>query len=181
LPKSIKRRVQRRAGGRVENEPRRIGLAADAERMHLQRRLAVRDARANFQHVRAEDELVARLQMIGVILHERRAALEAARHDFHRADERGGFPIAFAGETVAVRHQALRREAGQLHQTVQIFKRRGETLEFPPSETRATRVRCARLRGRIVALAAFFQIGGDFISRLVGFARARQFPFRKLH
>ena len=60
--------------------------------------------------------------MIGVILHERRAAVESARHDFHRAHQRGGFPVAFAGETVAVGHQPLRREAGQLHQAVQIFK-----------------------------------------------------------
>ena len=55
------RRVQRRSGGRVENQTRRISLAADAERMHLQRRLAIRDRRTNFQHVCAKHDFVAGL------------------------------------------------------------------------------------------------------------------------
>jgi len=105
--------------------------------------------RTNFQHVRPEDDLVAGREMISVIFHERRATREAARHDFHGADERGGFPIAFASEAVAVGHQALRREAGQLHETVQIFKRCGKPWK-PPAvrNARQNRVRCARLRGR---------------------------------
>ena len=53
------------------------------------------------------------------------AAFEAARHDFHRSDERGGFPIAFSAETKARRHHALRTDAGQLREAVQIFKRVG--------------------------------------------------------
>ena len=125
--------------------------------MHLQRRLGRRDARANFQHVRAEHDLVVRLQMIGVILHERRAAFQPARHDLHRADERGGLPIAFGGETVTVRHQALRRDAGQLHQAVQIFKRRGEAFEIAVRpEMRASRLRCAPLRERIYGACRLF-------------------------
>ena len=48
------------AGRRVEHQPRRIGFAADAERMHLQRRFAFGDGRADFQHVRAQ-HLLARL------------------------------------------------------------------------------------------------------------------------
>ena len=71
------RRVQRRAGGRVENQPRRVGLAADAQRMDLQRRFAVGDGRTDFQHVRAENLLALRIEMIGVILHERGAAGQA--------------------------------------------------------------------------------------------------------
>ena len=83
------------------------------------------------------------------------------------------------GETVAVRHQPLRRDAGQLGQTVQILKRRGEALEIP------ARQKCAQpdfdARGfadRFVSLAAFFQIAGDFVGRFVFLAQRVHFLFR---
>ena len=122
-------RIERRACRRVEHQAHRIFLAADAKRMDLQRRLARRDRRADLQHVRAEHQMAAGSQVVGVVLHERRAARQPLAHDLHRAHQRGGFPVALAGEAVAIGHQPLRREAGQLPQPVQIFERGREALE----------------------------------------------------
>ena len=85
--------------------------------------------RADFQHVRAEHERVRGIEVIGVVLHERGAAFEPVGHDFHDADERGGLPIAFPGETVAVFHQALHGEAGQLFHAVEVLEGGGERGE----------------------------------------------------
>ncbi len=96
--------------------------------------------------------------------------VDAARHDFHRADERGGFPVTFAGETVAVGHQPLRREAGQLHEAVQIFKRRGEALEISVGQKLSqTQFDARGFADGLVPGAAFAQVGGDGISRFVLF------------
>ena len=103
------RGVERRARWCVEHQARRIRFAADAERMHFERHVAVGDGRTDFQHVRPEHHLVAVLQMISVILHEGRAA-ETGGHDFHRTNERRCLPIAFARETKTRRHHALRTD-----------------------------------------------------------------------
>ena len=73
--------------------------------------------------------------------------------------ERGGLPVAFGGEAVAVGHQPLRREAGQLRQAVQILKRRREALESALLEERAQAQFDARaVAERIVARAALAQV-----------------------
>ena len=63
------------------------------------------------------------IEVIGVILHERGAALQAGGHDFHRAHQRAGLPVAFGAEAIAVGHQPLRRNARQLRQPVQDLQR----------------------------------------------------------
>ena len=122
--------VDRRARFGGEDQTRRIGLAADAEILHVQRRFFVEsDRRAHFQHMRAEHQVVAILKVIGVILHKGGAAVQAAGHHLHNAQQRCGLPVAFAGKAVALLHQALYRQARQLFQAVQIFKSGGEGVE----------------------------------------------------
>ena len=65
-------------------------------------------------------------QIIGVIFHEGSPALQTGSHHFHGAHQRGGFPIAFRAKAVAIRHQALDRQAGQLRQAVQVFEGGGK-------------------------------------------------------
>ena len=56
------------------------------------------------------------LEMVGVVLHEGGAAGQARRHHLQRAQQHRGLPVAFAAEAVAVGHQPLHGEAGQLAQ-----------------------------------------------------------------
>ena len=98
--------------------------------MNLQAGLPVRNRRADFQHVRAQHLHPRRIQVIGVILHEGRAAVQSGAHDLHGAQQRGGLPVAFRAKAVAIRHQPLRGQSRQLCQSVQILERRGEALEI---------------------------------------------------
>ena len=50
-------------------------------------------------------------------------------HDLHRPHQRGGLPVAFGAEAVAVGHQPLHGQAGQLLQAVQVLEGVGEGLE----------------------------------------------------
>ena len=79
-------------------------------------------------------------------------------------NKRGGLPIALGGEAVAVGHQALRGEARQLVEAVEVLERGGESLEaagdeeLAQSEFLARRVAQAR-----VTRAAFGELGNDLI------------------
>src|SRR5271170_3362952 len=73
--------------------------------------------------------MLTRGEMIGVILHERRTARQTLAHDFHGAHQSGGLPVALAGESVALSHQALRPKAWKLAQAVQVLECRREALE----------------------------------------------------
>ncbi|MNI57728.1 hypothetical protein D3C73_1128090 [compost metagenome] len=65
-----------RAGRSRENQPRRICLATNTERLDIQQRFRLLgDRRADLQHMRADHQIVARLEVIGVILHKRGAAV----------------------------------------------------------------------------------------------------------
>ncbi len=64
--------------------------------------------------------------MIGVILHKGGAARTIARQHFKNAQQRGSFPVAFAGETVALAHQALHRQSWKLRHAVQRLEVGGE-------------------------------------------------------
>jgi len=105
--------------------------------MRFERRLAFRDCGTNLQHVSPEHFAAFGMEMIGVVLHERRAAFQSGRHDFHGADQGAGFPIAFRAKAITVGHQPLRRHTRQLLQSVQIFKCISETFETTFFEERA--------------------------------------------
>ena len=60
-----------RAGFGVEDQTGRIVFTTNAEVLYVEDRfLFHRDGRAHFQHVRAEHQIVAFLEVVGVILHK---------------------------------------------------------------------------------------------------------------
>ncbi len=160
----------RRPGMRVEDEPDRIGLAADRQRVDLEARPAAGDRLAHLEHVRPEDEVVAALvEVVGVVLHERHAARQAVGHDLHRPDHGGGLPVALRTEAVAVAHQPLDGEAGQLGQPVQVLEGVGEGDEPAVGQERAQPELDARtVPQRVGAVAAGTERGDDVVLVEVG-------------
>ena len=69
--------VDGRARAGVEDQTSRIGFTANAEVLHVKNRfLFHRNRRAHFQHVRAEYQVVAVFEVVGVVLHKGGAALQ---------------------------------------------------------------------------------------------------------
>ena len=62
-----------------EDEPHRVVAAADGQRVDLQAGAGGGEGRADLEHVRAEDQLVAGGEVVGVVLHEGGAAGQALR------------------------------------------------------------------------------------------------------
>ena len=167
------RGVQRRPRARIEHQPRRVGLAADAQLMRLQARLTRRDARADLKHMRAKHRHIPGLEVIGVIFHERGAAIQPLRHHLQRAQQRGRLPVALGAESIASRHQTLRGQARQLRQAVQIFECCGESGEVAfLQELRQPELDPRRLAHRIMPIATGAQVRAHEVSRLV-FRRQR--------
>ena len=107
-------------------------------------------------------------EVVGVILHERGAAGQVSGHDFHGAEQRAGFPVAFGAEAVAVGHQALDGESGQLLQAVQVFESGGEALEAAGFEKGAeSEFNACAVAERRMARAAFAQRRGDAVELFV--------------
>ena len=85
-------------------------------------------------------------------------------HDLHRPQQRRRLPVAFRAEAVAVGHEALGGNAGQLRQPVQILKRGGEALEIAGLQKRAqAEFDAGGLAHGIVPGAAFAQISGHLV------------------
>ena len=71
----------------------------------------------------AHVELVARHEVVGVVLHQGGATLKAVAHHGADAHQHGGLPIAFGGEAPAVLgREALRADARQLRQGAEVFE-----------------------------------------------------------
>ena len=111
----------RRTGRRGKDQSHRIGLAANPQGMHLKRRSARGNGWADFKHVRSKHLRRVR-EVVGVVLHERGASGHAVSHGLHDADQRCGLPVALTGEAIAVSHEPLHRNAGELRDAMQIFK-----------------------------------------------------------
>ena len=97
-------------------------LAADTQRMYLDARLFRRNRRADLQHMRTERKLLARLKVVGIILHEGRSARDALAHLLHDVRQRGYLPVALAAVAVTLCHQVLRSNAGKLFHAPEILK-----------------------------------------------------------
>ncbi len=67
--------------------------------------------------------------MVGIILHERRTARQTSPHDFQHPPQRCRLPIALGAEAVAIGHEPLHRDAGQLLEPGEIFEAVGEGAE----------------------------------------------------
>src|SRR5205814_7371423 len=108
-------------------QPDRIVRTTDRKRMDFIRRLALSDRWTNIQHMSTEDP-AALSQIVGVVLHERRSALETVTHDLHGPHKRRRFPVAFRAESISIGHQTLHGDSWKLRQAVQVLKRVGECL-----------------------------------------------------
>ena len=123
------------------------------ERVDLAARPCGADARADLEHVGAEHLRARGAEVVRVVLHERRAAVEADRHRLDDADERGGLPVALAPEAVAVGHEPLRRDARELAQRAEVLERVGERAEAALLEERAqAELDARRLHERVAPL-----------------------------
>ena len=160
-------RVESRPRWRIEDEADRIFLAADRERVNLERRLGGGDRRTDFEHVRAQNLMPIGREMVGVVLHERCAAGQPFAHDLHRPHERGGLPVALGAKAVTIRHQPLRSEPRKLPKPMQVLEGRREAVEPASLEERAqSELEPGAVKERLVPLAAFAQFGRDLVSLL---------------
>ena len=136
--------------------------------MDLARRTRPGDRGAHLEHVGAEDLLLAGREVVGVVLHERRAAGESCPHRLHHPHERGRLPVALAGEAVAVGHQPLHGEARKLLQPVQVLEGVGERFGAERVEQPAqSRLDPRRVAERLAPRAAGRELRGKFVRRLV--------------
>ena len=120
------------------------------------------DARADLEHVRAEDLLLARDQVVGVVLHERRPAGQPGRHHLGRPQQHRGLPVALAAEAVAVGHQPLHRQARELAQAAEVLEVGGERPEATLGQEGAQPELDPRaVAQRLVPVAARQQLGRD--------------------
>ena len=95
------------------------------------------------------------VEVVGVVLHEARAAGQAGAHDVRGAHEDRGLPVALGAEAVAVGHEALHGEARQLLQRAEVFEGRGEGAEAARLEERAqAELDRGAVAQRLVAVAA---------------------------
>ena len=67
-------------------------------------------------------------QVVGVVLHKEGAAVAALTHGFHNGGHGGHFPVALAAVAVALGHQVLAGQAGQLFHAVQVLEGVGKSL-----------------------------------------------------
>jgi len=123
-----------RAGCCVEDQPDRVLPPTDGERVDLAGWLIRGDRGTDLERVRAEDEILARGQVVGVVLHKGRAAWHARRHGLDRPDQHRCLPVALRPEAVPVGHQALDGEAGQLSQPAQVLEVGSEGPEAAAGE-----------------------------------------------
>ncbi len=159
---------ERRTRVGVEHEPHRILAVADPEWVDLTARLLRADRRADLEHVGAEDQRIAWAKVIGVVLHERGAAGTSGRHGFHDPEQRGGFPVALGPEAVAVGHQPLWGDSGELLERAEVLEVGGERLEFAVFEEVAEPGLDARgVDQRRVARAIAAELGDERVALLV--------------
>ena len=106
--------------------------------------------------------------MVGVVLHEGRAAGQALADDLHHPQERAGLPVALGPESVAVGHQALDGEPGQLAEAVEVLEGRREALEAALFEEGAqAELDPGGLAERVVARSAAGEGRGHRVALLV--------------
>src|SRR5699024_4910313 len=110
----------------VEDETDRVLAVADAERMDLQSGPTRGQRGADLEHMRTEDLLRALFEVVAVVLHQAGAAVEAVAHHLGDADEHAGLPVALGAEAVAVGHEPLHGQTGQLPERAEVFEGVGE-------------------------------------------------------
>ena len=105
-----------------EDEAHGVLALAHEERVDLAAGRAGGDGRADLQHVRTEHGRRGGPEVVGVVLHEGDAAVEALAHGLDDAHERRRLPVALGAEAVAVGHQPLGADAGQLLEAAEVLE-----------------------------------------------------------
>ncbi|MNM98970.1 hypothetical protein D3C81_1115180 [compost metagenome] len=118
--------VDRLAGWCSEQQTGRVGLLADPQMLGIQNGFVGGDGGAHLQHVGSQYQVVARLQVVGVVLHEGGATRKACPHHLDGAQQGRGLPVPFGPEAEALLHQALAGQPRQLVQAVEILEGGGE-------------------------------------------------------
>ena len=101
------------------------GLALDADG-------TVRNGGADLQHMGFQNTFLALDQIVGVILQHGSTLgiLFACGHDLHQTYHGGYLPVTFCAEAVALLHQSLNGQSGQLLQRTQISEVGNDGLIF---------------------------------------------------
>ena len=118
------------AGLAGEDQARRVLTVAHGQRRGADRDLALGDGGVDLGHVGLEDAVLARDQVVGVVL-EQRGALEVGvrrGHGLHHADHARGLPVALGAEAVALLHEALDGEGRQLLHAAEVAEVIGEAV-----------------------------------------------------
>ena len=90
--------------------------------MDLDPGLFRRAAGADLQHMGAKTVLLPFHQMIGIILHKEGAAVAALSHGFENGRHGGHLPVSLAAVAVALGHEVLGGQAGELVHAVQVLE-----------------------------------------------------------
>ncbi len=72
--------------------------------------------------MRAQDGGAGAAEVVGVVLHEGDATGQALAHDLHQAHQQRRLPVALGAEAVAVGHEPLGADAGQLSQATEVLE-----------------------------------------------------------
>ena len=158
-----------RPGCSSELQADRVFAIADRKWVDLQRRRRrAGDRRTDLEHVGAEDPFVPRNERVGVVLHERGSAGLAVTDHLERAQHHRGLPVALGAEPVAIGHESLDGEAGELAETAEVLEVGGERAEPAGLEERTQSELDARsVAQRFVSVPASAQFGSDVVGRLV--------------
>ena len=103
--------------GTGKYQARRVILAADAQRMHLNPRLVAGNGRIYLQHVGTQDSLMPLPQVQSIVLHENSAVI-VGKH-LQQPGQGGDFPVTLCAKAIAIPHQKLGSQSRQLLQPMQ--------------------------------------------------------------
>ena len=159
---------ERRPWRRGEHQPDRILPVSYGQWVDLAARGVGGDGRADLEHVGAEGQLLAGTEVVGVVLHERCPAGLGRGHDLQHSQQRRRLPVALPAEAVAVGHQSLHGQPGQLPQSAEVLEvggERGEAAAVEEVPQADLDPRC--VPQRLVPVAAGSQLRDDLIGLVV--------------
>ena len=117
------------SGRRVEDQAYGVLLSANAQGMDLELGPAGGNGLADLEHMGAQHLVAFRRKVVGIVLHEGCSPFQIGANDFHGAHQGSSLPVAFAGKAVAVGHEPLDGQAGQLLEPIKVLKVGGKSLE----------------------------------------------------
>src|SRR5699024_3709847 len=152
----------------IKDQTNRILAVTNPKWMNLQLWLCLSQARADFKHVCAEDLLTARNKVIGVILHEAGSTGQAIAHDLRDTNENASLLVTFSTKSIAIGHQPLYCETGQLAQSTKVFEGVSEcTGIFALEDSADTSFLFSCVSQCIMAFPALCQGWLDFVESLI--------------